>query len=194
MSLLREINEQISETENRVNILIQRLEQQASLEESLGAAQHGITQASGHIGELASTLNHSVVEFRRAIDAFRQVDPARIIKAVSDVTNQLTQLGHVAENLYRRQSQTTNVVSEIKIRLDKVERETRSLTERVPEVASEVRTQLTVVDQEIRSFTEKTIERHSRRQSDAIRRVRRVSYITMLVVFVLLILEISSYF
>lgn len=194
MGLLKEINDQIAETENRVNILIQRLEEQTALEESLDAAQHGITQASGHIGELASTLKRSVVEFRRVIEAFRNVDPERIIEAISVLTIQCTQLSNAVEGFSRKQLQTTDVVSEIRMRLDKVERKTSDLTKKVTEAASEVRTHVTAVEQDTRSFTEKEIERNSRIQSDSIRGVKRIAYITMLVAFLLLMLEISRSF
>lgn len=97
MSLLEEeLQSQLQNTEERINELVQNIEQWRDLEQSFEQASNGLDQAGTNIGELAKaaegaakSLQEVVDLLRGAVNALERSNPDRMhenLKGLSDLT------------------------------------------------------------------------------------------------------------
>ena len=91
MELLTDMMERFASIESRVVTLVQTLEQQQAIEQSLGEADRdlreagvSVAQLAGSMREAAESLNEILVEFRAVVQVIQQADPARVAAAVAE--------------------------------------------------------------------------------------------------------------
>lgn len=101
MSVLSELEKRLAENEERIDALIQHLEEHAELEDSLRSAGGGLKEANAEVRRLAESAkvaNESLAailtSFRDAVEILRKSDPARATEAVTGVTERLTSAEH----------------------------------------------------------------------------------------------------
>jgi len=103
MSVLAGLEERLKESEQRLTELIQHLERQKSLEESLYDAGRGLGEASSNLGELAASTKIVLESLKSVVDALQETvdilvrsNPADTAEAVARIEKQLERN---AENL-----------------------------------------------------------------------------------------------
>lgn len=91
MELLTDLMDRLTSIESRVVTVVRTLEEQQAIEESLGAANIDLRDASTKVGQLAASvketaesLNEILVEFRLAVQVIREADPARVAATVAE--------------------------------------------------------------------------------------------------------------
>ena len=110
MSVLPELEKRLAENEERIAALIQHLEDQAELEESLRAAGSGLNKANSEVKRVAESTKVAteslvaiLASFREAVEILRQADPARATEAVGKIEERLNS----AEQSIRKAIPTT---------------------------------------------------------------------------------------
>ena len=97
VTAMTELNEQMTRIENQIATLLEKLENQRSLEDSLGEADEGLRAASDSVGRLAESnrataesLTNILAEFQSAIELLEKADPGRAAEAISELEQQLS--------------------------------------------------------------------------------------------------------
>ena len=97
VTAMTELNDQMTRIENQIATLLEKLENQRSLEDSLGEADEGLRAASDSVDRLAESnrataesLANILAEFRLAIVLLEKADPDRAAAAISKLEEHLS--------------------------------------------------------------------------------------------------------
>ena len=177
MSVLASVEKRLEESEQRLTELIQHLERQNSLEKSLDDAGRGIGDASSNLGELAASTKVALESLKSVVDSLQET------------------VGILGRS---NPAETAEAVARIEKELEADRQETKKAIDEVSRQVSEAKEDIEITvkggSAETVSKFEATLEKISGQQSESQNRAALISYITLVLVIIVLGIEAIRFF
>ena len=193
MSAYEHLEEQISETAERITALGRHLERLGSLEQSLDGAGRGLGEASANIGNLAAStraamdsLDSALKSLRQAVEVLRRADPSRANEMVARIG---TQVEGISDQITRFESESREF-------RDRLLSEMTSAAGQLSEESQSTRNAIAAARETGAKETSKVIEnaavRLAGQQQESANGLKFLAYVTLILVLILVGLQIYS--
>lgn len=192
MSVLAGLEKRLEESEQRLTELIQHLERQQSLEESLGDAGRGLGEASSNLGEVAASTKAALESLKSIVDALQETVG---ILARSNPAETAEAVARLEKEFGAAQRETTNVIVK---ELESSRQDNKKAIDEVSKQVAQARVGVEAAVQgesanaaaEIQGALKEISGQQSRSQSIAL----RIGYVTLIVILVVLGIETLRFF